>query len=250
MKRPQRAGAAVMNANKIYRGRTQYRMSSQGFFVTLVVRFIVYSGTAMVLHLYPSALSRQIGHIVELVAIVLSHLTDAELYNAMQVNKAWDKEAVRLLWHSPVDGRLLVSSLADEDVASHAALVRHLGYTPNTGKKIDEDGWGYSLPFSFTRDLPVLPGLASIDRSYASLSNRTVEKLNALFVPTIKTVSMHDFADRDVPHLDVVDNSQWFKVMSQNCHLLENITPGVEPLVSTKGTRNSSKLNLIPSHLS
>ncbi|KAI5250740.1 hypothetical protein E4T42_04699 [Aureobasidium subglaciale] len=234
MKRSQRAGA-LMNVLRSFEAERHTGCPLKDFLCDSggEVHSLLWHHDGSPPPYHPSALSRRIGQTAGFVAIILSHFTDAELYNAMQVNMAWGKEAVRLLWHSPVDGRPIASSLADEDVASHATLMRHLEDTQHQ-RKIDEDGSGYSFPFSFTCDLPVLPRLTSIECRYASLGNRTVEKLNTLFVPTIKTVFMYDYADRDVRHADVAEDSRWFKLMSQNCHHLEDITLGVEPLISTK----------------
>lgn len=148
----------------------------------------------------------------------------------MQVNKAWAKEAKRFIWHSP-DPRFLLSTSTTEDrVPEYAALVRHIIYDVYTGKHLQPKFWGYLPGFSTTRPLPTLPGLTSVECEPSSLSDRTIEHLSTIFVPTLEQLVIQDHAayrssgySRSHSQLRGVS---WFDIMTKNCLRLTSITLG------------------------
>lgn len=178
----------------------------------------------------PSPLLTQIGELPELIGNILSHLDHDDLYSSAQVNKMWAKEAVRFIWHSPDSERLLSTSITDTRAKEYAALVRHTVYTACTGKHLEPRFWGLGPGFSTTRPLPSLPGLTSVDCESNSLSNRTVDELSFIFVPTLKRLVVRKYAaygwDRPIQYHSQLEGVSWFDIIARNCPRLSSINPG------------------------
>ena len=181
--------------------------------------------------LRPSPLLEYAGNLPEIWMNIIAQADPRALFSLVQVNKAWFREGIGRLWHSPPANALRFRLMPNKGfngpnrVDFYAGLVHHLDYTPQTDTENQSKGYTRVMK---SKAIPELPNLRSVEVLSWSLRDRSVEQLQRIFRPSLRHVVLDDYVEQGY-HGQRTRRSHgpaWFDVLIESCSLLESISLG------------------------